>query len=210
MPRAATARSVSSAPKFFADFHEFGQVLYVFSRERIFDYGCSGGASRGRIHGLAHFGVGFFHEGDDFADFGFHRRPSSPLISEAFRPPTRAWMRGPGGHHQGQKNFVGARCVGDAHFHGVEVAAHVGGVDVRDRNIEARAGAANFFCGGDDRFCAAENFAHGVATGNVPERTVFQFAGLADNCALAVAFDDFGIAAERGDERLGHLEAERL
>ena len=95
MPRATTARSVSSAPKFFADLHEFSEVLNEFSSERIFDHGCGGSASCGRIHRLAHFGVSFFQEDNNFANFGFHRRPSSPLISEAFRPPTRAWMRGP-------------------------------------------------------------------------------------------------------------------
>ena len=50
-----------------------------------------------------------------------------------------------GSHDQGQKNFVGAWGVGDAYFHGVEMAAHVGGVDVRDGNVEARAWPANFF-----------------------------------------------------------------
>ena len=85
------------------------------------------------------------------------------------------------------------------------MAAHIRGVDVRDGDIETRAWSANFFGGGDDRLRAAENFPHGVAARNVPERAVFEFASRADDRTLAIAFHDFGIAAQRGHERIGHL-----
>ena len=61
-----------------------------------------------------------------------------------------------------------------------------------------------------DRHRAAERLAHRIAAGDVPERAVLDLAGRADDGALAVALDRLRIAAERGDQRLRHVEAERL
>ena len=39
---------------------------------------------------------------------------------------------------------------------------------------------------------------------------MLKFARRADNCALAVAFDDFRISAQAGHQRTCHFEAKRL
>src|SRR5215472_918033 len=81
--------------EFFADGHQLGQILDVLSGARVCDDGHGGGAARGRIHGAVHLGLCFLQKHRDLSNVGLHRNPSSPLISEAFSPPTRAWMRGP-------------------------------------------------------------------------------------------------------------------
>src|SRR3984885_5209798 len=74
---------------------ELLQVFHVAAGEGVLNH-CDGDrAPHRRIHHLTHLGAGFFDGGNDFADFGFHLRPSSPFTSLAFSPPTRAWMRGP-------------------------------------------------------------------------------------------------------------------
>src|SRR5437763_510850 len=48
----------------------------------------------------------------------------------------------PGAHREDQHDLAGARRARHAHFHRVEVAAHVSGVDMRERHVERRAGRA--------------------------------------------------------------------
>src|SRR6202043_2113304 len=103
---------------------------------------------------------------------------------------------GAGRHDECQQKLVGARRVVESDLHGVEVAAHVGRVDVGDGHVEASAGTTDFLGGGDDRLGATENFTHGIAAGDVPQGAVLDFSGTADDRALAVAFDCFRIAAE--------------
>ena len=103
-------------------------------------------------------------------------------------------------HHQRQQNLIGPRRIVHAHFHRIKMAAHVRRIDVRDGHIEPRAWTANFLGRRHNRLRAAENLAHGVAAGHVPQRAVFEFSGGSDNRALAVAFNNFRIAAQRGDE----------
>src|SRR5258706_4637562 len=117
---------------------------------------------------------------------------------------------GTGGHHQGQQDPIGAGSVGQSYLHGIEMTSHVGGVDVCYGNIEASAGAAYFFRRGDDCFRAAKNLAHGVASGDVPQSAMLEFSSCADDGALAVAFDDFRVSAERGDEGARHFQTEWL
>src|SRR5882672_2492847 len=112
-----------------------------------------------------------------------------------------AWASG---HDQGQENFVGARGVGDADFHGIEVAANVRGVDVRDGHVEAGARAAHFFCRSHDGFGVAEDLAHAVAAGGMPESAVFELSGSAYDRAFAVALDGFGISSQRCNQRPRH------
>ena len=90
------------------------------------------------------------------------------------------------------------------------MAAHVGGVDVGDGDVEAGAGASDFFGGSDDGFCATEEFAHSVAARNMPKGAVLKFSGSADYCAFAVAFDGFRVSTQRGNEGECHFEAEGL
>src|SRR5664279_4567436 len=45
-----------------------------------------------------------------------------------------------GGHGDDEHHLVGPRRVGDAHLEGVEMAAHVGGDTVVDRDVDRRAG----------------------------------------------------------------------
>src|ERR1700741_352484 len=114
------------------------------------------------------------------------------------------------GHDECQQNFVGAWSIGNANLHRVEVAAHVRGVDMRDGNVEARSRSTYFLGGRDDCFCPAPDFTHSVAPGNVPQRAMLQFAGLANDGALALAFHGLGVAAERRNERFRHVEPERV
>ena len=67
-------------------------------------------------------------------------------------------------------------------------------------HVEPRSRAADLLGRRHDRLGAAQDLAHRIAAGNVPERAVFEFAGRPDDRALAVAFDGFGVAAERGDQ----------
>src|SRR5262249_55726238 len=76
--------------KFFADFHQFAQVFNVFAGARIFDDCDRCSTARRRLNVVAHLSARFFQKSSELADFGFHRSPSSPLISEASSPPTRA------------------------------------------------------------------------------------------------------------------------
>ena len=111
----------------------------------------------------------------------------------------RAWMRGPLAMARTKTISMRPRGVGDAHLHGVEVAADVGGVDVAEGDVEGGAGAGDLGRGGDDGAALAEELAHGVAAGDVPEGAVLELARLADDGALAVAVDAVA-AAEGGDE----------
>src|SRR5438309_6242716 len=85
--------------EFLADQHQFRQVFHILSSAWIFNDGDCGGTPSWRIDGPAHLGSRLFDEGCNLADlrslWDFHRSPSSPLISEALRPPTRACTRGP-------------------------------------------------------------------------------------------------------------------
>src|SRR5579859_4674815 len=112
------------------------------------------------------------------------------------------------GHYQGQHDLVAAGSIVEANLHGVEMTAHVGRVDVSDRDIEARAGSANFFCGSDDGFGSAEHFAHGVTAGHVPQSAVLDLSRRSDDRTLAVTLDKFWVAAERCDQSSRHFEAE--
>src|SRR5207302_6682045 len=44
----------------------------------------------------------------------------------------------------------------------------------------------------------------------MPQGAMLKFARRADNCALAVAFDEFWISAQAGYQRTCHFEAKRL
>src|SRR6516162_8417283 len=114
----------------------------------------------------------------------------------------------PGRHHQGQHELIGPGSIGNADFHGIEMASYVRGVDVCDGNIEARARAAHLLCRGHNGFRAAQDLAHCVSAGDVPQRTMLEFARFTNDGALAITFDRFRIATERGNQRLGHIETQ--
>src|ERR1044072_7551304 len=90
------------------------------------------------------------------------------------------------------------------------MAAHVGSVDVGDRNVEPRAGAANFLSGSDDCFSAAQQLAHAVSAGNVPKRSALEFTCGTDDGAFAVTFDPAGIATQGRDEIARHFKSKRF
>src|SRR5262249_11466829 len=83
------------APQLLADRHQILEILGIGPAERILDHRRRDRLARRRAHFLAHLAAGLLDGDDDLADIGLHRNPSSPLISEALSPPTRAWMRGP-------------------------------------------------------------------------------------------------------------------
>src|SRR5262249_51808705 len=71
------------------------EVGLVAAGERVGDHRHRRGLARRRRHRPPHLGIGLLDDGKDLANLGFHRRPSSPLTSLAFRPPARSWMRAP-------------------------------------------------------------------------------------------------------------------
>lgn len=62
-----------------------------------------------------------------------------------------------GGHHEAEDDLVAAWSVPQCHLGGAEMAAYIGGVDVSERNHQARADAADGFCRGNDRLGLAEH-----------------------------------------------------
>ena len=114
-----------------------------------------------------------------------------------------------GRHHQHEQEFVGARRVGDAHFHRVEMAAHIGRIDVRDGNVEPRAGTADLLGGGHDRLGIAQRPAHRITAWHMPQRAMLDLAGGTDDRAFAVALDEL-LSAKGCDELRRHVEAERF
>jgi len=62
-------------------------------------------------------------------------------------------------------------------------------------------------CSTHDRLGVAEQLAHRVAAGHVPQGAVLKLARGADDRALAEALDRFGIAAERCEQPARHVRA---
>src|SRR5260370_2634578 len=111
---------------------------------------------------------------------------------------------------QGEQNLSGPRSMGQADLHGIEMASHVGRIDVGYGHVEPRARPTDFFGGSDNRFCSAEDFPHGIAAGNMPESSMLQFAGGAYNGALPIALHGPDIASQCRYQRLRHLESKRF
>src|SRR5260370_18869217 len=111
---------------------------------------------------------------------------------------------------QGEQNLSGPRSMGQADLHGIEMASHVGRIDVGYGHVEPRARPTDFFGGSDNRFCSAEDFPHGIAAGNMPESSMLQFAGGAYNGALPIALHGPDIASQCLYQRLRHLESKRF
>ena len=114
------------------------------------------------------------------------------------------------GHGKDVDDLVRPRRVGHADLHGIEMAAHVGGIDMAEGHVEPGAEPADLFRRRHDRLGIAEPLAHRVAAGHMPQRAVFQFSADADNGALAIAVDGGRVAAQRRDQPVGQVEAQRL
>src|ERR1022692_5195500 len=82
-------------PEFLSNRHQLGKILHIFSRTRILNYGHRRRTPRRRRNLAVHFAPRLFHKSRNLADLRFHRSPSSPLISSALSPPTRACTRAP-------------------------------------------------------------------------------------------------------------------
>src|SRR5277367_1531162 len=79
-----------------------------------------------------------------------------------------------------------------------------------DRYVEARARPRDLLRRRHDRHRAAERLPHRIAARGMPERAMLDLACRAHDRALAIALDRLGVTAERGDQRLRHVQAERL
>src|SRR5258708_35640007 len=90
------------------------------------------------------------------------------------------------------------------------MTAYVGGVDVSDGNIETSAGTSDFLGGSDDRFRATEKFAHGIASGDVPQGPVLALTGCAGARAFPAAVDDSRPSTQRDVAGAPHVKAEVL
>src|SRR5215208_2297645 len=95
----------------------------------------------------------------------------------------------PGRHDEDQRYLVRARSIRHTDLHGIEMTAHIGGVDMRHRHVETRARPTHLLRRGHDGLRIPEDLAHGVAARHVPERPMLELPGSADDCALAVALD---------------------
>src|SRR3546814_2438005 len=73
-----------------------------------------------------------------------------------------------GAHGKNEGDLVVARPVGRAEFDGVEMAAHIGGIDVMQRNIDTGADAGQLGRRRHDGLGLAEHFAHRIAAGHMP------------------------------------------
>ncbi len=116
----------------------------------------------------------------------------------------------PRSHNQYQADFIMTRRALNAHFHGIKVASNVGGIDMRDRNVDTRARAADLFGRRNYGLCSTENLAHRITSRHMPQRTVLQFAASADDSALAITFDRSGISSQYINQTPGQPEAKRL
>src|ERR1700730_17858961 len=79
-------------------------------------------------------------------------------------------------HHECEEHLVGAGGIGHSDFHGVEMTSYIRSVDVRDGHVKPGAGAADPFGRCYDGFRVAQNLAHCVAAGYVPQGTMLEFA----------------------------------
>src|SRR3546814_3738905 len=79
-----------------------------------------------------------------------------------------------GAHGENEGDLVVARPVGRAEFDGVEMAAHIGGIDVMQRNIDTGTDAGQLGCRRHDGLGLAEHFAHRIAAGHMPQRAMLE------------------------------------
>src|ERR1700678_2593680 len=90
------------------------------------------------------------------------------------------------------------------------MAPHIRGVDMRNRNVEARTWPADFFGRRHDRLRTPENFTHPVPTRNMPERAMFDLTCRANDRSFTVALYQFRIAPERRHQRQRHFQPKRF
>ena len=95
MPSAATARSASSPPSSSPIAISGSRFSAYAAGQGIFDDGHRGGAPGRRRDGAPALDQCLFDNGYDLSNRRAHRSPSSPLISVAASPPTRACTRAP-------------------------------------------------------------------------------------------------------------------
>src|SRR5437764_815916 len=102
---AATRRQLSACPKWWqrrpypqCSLQPVLALAPVFGEAagaRVPNHGDGKCLPRRRIDWTAALDERLLDAGEDAPDVGFHRDPSSPLMSLAARPPARAWTRGP-------------------------------------------------------------------------------------------------------------------
>ena len=98
-----------------------------------------------------------------------------------------------GGHCQGEKDFIGLRCVADPDLHGVQVRHNVDFVFVEEGDVDVGAGPPNFLGRRDDGLAGANGFSDRRAESGMHKGgRMLQFAGFANDTRLTVAFDLFG------------------
>ena len=159
------------------------------------------------------------------------RRPSHLLMSSARRPPTRACDAVAGGHRDDQSDLVGRRRTGHAHLDGVEMAAHVAALMLVSGTSSARrAGRPSWSTARSTARCRAgrssprpclavgvavalpaEQLAHRVAAGHMPQRAVLELAGGADDARPCRRPGDPRPARpSRRRRRARHVDADRI
>jgi hypothetical protein len=129
--------------------------------------------------------------------------PAPPLKAAAA---TMAVAAERNAHGQREDDLVGAGRIVDAHFHAAEMAAHVGRIDMAQRDIEPRPHAADLDRRGHEGGRLAQQLAHRIAARHMPQRAMFQLAGRADNGALAIGFDRPRVAAQRVNQPPRHIQ----
>jgi hypothetical protein len=112
------------------------------------------------------------------------------------------------GHYQCQNYFIRPRRIGDPDLHSIKMAADVGGVDMGYGHVKPCARATDLFGRWDNGLRPIENFAHGVTTRHVPQRSVLEFSACADDRSFAVSLHDLCVAAQFGHQQFRHFKSE--
>ena len=176
--------------EFFADRHQLGKVFDIFARIRIFDHRDRRCAPGRRIDRSRPISVEISSTNVAiFRIFAFIADPSSPLISDAFNPPTRAWTRAPvvmtsaSRISSARGASVMPTSIASKWLRTYEALMCVMGTS---RRVP---GPPTFLVEATIAFAPPRYFAHRITAGNMPERAVLEFSGRADDRSLAVPFN---------------------
>src|SRR6266852_4161672 len=206
--------------QFFADRRQRLQAVRITAREWVVDHGHCHSAASGRFDRPTHLDTNLIHlnheltYGSNHTESSLLAIPSIDLLgTQSAEPLMYAW---PTAHRQYVDHLIGRRCARYPHFDRIEMAAHVAGIDMSERHVDRRSGSTHFFRRWHDGQGIArlapwsarrvvfptECFAHRVAAGSVPQRTVLQFTGGAHDGGFTVALNRLRFTPKRHQQSM--------